>query len=134
MNPLSQLSIGKRVRGALPETVRKLIASGDLKAYRLGGDRGPWRIRPEALRAYREQQARRAADPRVRTRPTRGRTWSLTTPLATPDPVLVAIQEMRGVRTGGEVLQHVPTAQVRRGERWRGRRSAAQCHCHVSMT
>lgn len=53
MNPLSQLSIGKRVLGALPETVRKLIASGDLKAYRLGGDRGPWRIRPEALRAYR---------------------------------------------------------------------------------
>lgn len=58
---------------ASAETVRNLIASGDLKAYRLRGDRGPWRIRPEALDTYREQQARRTADPWVRTWPVRGR-------------------------------------------------------------
>lgn len=50
-----------------PETVRHLIKSGALKAYRLRGTAGPWRIRPEALDEYREAQTKR--DPWARTRP-----------------------------------------------------------------
>lgn len=52
-----------------PETVRSLIASGDLRAYRLRGVAGPWRIPADAIREYRERQANR--DPWARTRPRR---------------------------------------------------------------
>lgn len=49
-----------------PETVRRMIATGALGAYRLTGEAGPWRIRPDDLDSYRERQ--RARDPWVRTR------------------------------------------------------------------
>lgn len=50
-----------------PETVRRLISCGDLKAYRLRGTSGPWRIRPDHIEEYRERQ--RSKDPWARTRP-----------------------------------------------------------------
>ncbi|WP_372595648.1 helix-turn-helix domain-containing protein [Actinotalea sp.] len=50
-----------------PETVRVLIRDGLLiDAYRLHGDRGPWRVPASALDVYRERQA--LSDPWVRTR------------------------------------------------------------------
>lgn len=52
---------------ASPETVRALISSGDLAAYRLRGASGPYRIKPESVDRYREQQTNR--DPWARTRP-----------------------------------------------------------------
>lgn len=52
-----------------PETVRSLISSGALSAYRLSGARGPWRVTPDALDAYRTAQTKR--DPWARTRPRR---------------------------------------------------------------
>lgn len=48
-------------------TVRALIASGRLRAHRLNGESGPWRITPDALDEYRQQQT--PDDPWVRTRP-----------------------------------------------------------------
>lgn len=52
------------------ETVRRLIGDGLFPgAYRLRGSRGPWRIPPAALDAYREAQA--VSDPWARTRPRR---------------------------------------------------------------
>lgn len=53
------------------DAVRSLIASGDLKAYRLRSDRGQWRIEPSAIDAYREE--RKSRDPWARTRPRRSR-------------------------------------------------------------
>ena len=55
-----------RELSASPETVRRLIQSGDLQAYRLSGTAGPWRIEPAELVAYRERQRNR--DPWVRSR------------------------------------------------------------------
>lgn len=52
---------------ASPETIRRLIHLGDLQAYRLTGQAGPWRIEPSELDAYRKRQRNR--DPWVRTRP-----------------------------------------------------------------
>ena len=37
-------------------TVLRLIADGLLSAYRLGGLRGHWRIRPQALDEFRKAQ------------------------------------------------------------------------------
>ena len=54
-----------------PDTVRTLIRSGRLDAYRLSGERGPWRVQPAAIDAYRDAQ--RARDPWQRTRPRRSR-------------------------------------------------------------
>ncbi|MFD6163689.1 helix-turn-helix domain-containing protein [Oerskovia sp. NPDC060287] len=70
MGELTTKDVAAELR-ASTETVRNLIASGDLRVYRLRGERGPWRITPQVLEAYREHQARRAADPWVRTRPRR---------------------------------------------------------------
>jgi excisionase family DNA binding protein len=50
-----------------PWTVRSLIASGELRAYRLHGDRSSFRIRPDALAEYRERRER-MRDPWVPTR------------------------------------------------------------------
>jgi excisionase family DNA binding protein len=51
------------------QTVRLLIRSGDLKAFRLRGTAGPWRIRREALEEYRARQEAVRSDPWTRTRP-----------------------------------------------------------------
>lgn len=51
------------------DTVRSLIRSGKLTAFRLNEDGSPWRINPEAITHYREQQKSR--DPWARTRPRR---------------------------------------------------------------
>lgn len=51
------------------ETVRRLISSGELRAYRLSSEGSPWRVRPEELDAYRERRQNR--DPWVRSRPRR---------------------------------------------------------------
>jgi len=51
------------------QTVRLLIKSGDLRAFKLRGDRGPWRIRRDALDEYRANQEAVRADPWTRTRP-----------------------------------------------------------------
>ena len=50
-----------------PETVRRMIQTGALNAYRLRTDEGPWRVRPEDLDAYRER--RQSRDPWARSRP-----------------------------------------------------------------
>lgn len=50
-----------------PETIRRLIESGDLRAYRLRGESGPWRIEQSQIEEYREKQ--RSRDPWARTRP-----------------------------------------------------------------
>lgn len=50
-----------------PETVRRMIQSGVLDAYRLNADEGPFRVTPEALDQYRENQKNR--DPWARSRP-----------------------------------------------------------------
>lgn len=65
---LTTLDVARELN-ASTETVRALIASGDLKAYRLRGSSGPYRIRPSALDEYRERQQNR--DPWARTRPLR---------------------------------------------------------------
>lgn len=52
---------------ASAETVRRMIHSGALDAYRLNGDKGPLRVPPEALDKYRENQKNR--DPWARSRP-----------------------------------------------------------------
>lgn len=52
---------------ASAETVRALITSGALEAYRLNGASGPYRVTPEAVEAYRERKKNK--DPWVRTRP-----------------------------------------------------------------
>lgn len=49
------------------ETVRSLISTGVLDAYRLNGDSGPYRVRPESVEEYRQRQKDR--DPWARTRP-----------------------------------------------------------------
>lgn len=54
---------------ASTETVRSLIASGALSAYRLNGVSGPWRVTPAAIDEYRDRQRNR--DPWQRTRPRR---------------------------------------------------------------
>lgn len=51
------------------ETVRNLIAQGSLEAYRVNGAGGPFRVRPEAVDAYRERQ--RSLDPWARSTPRR---------------------------------------------------------------
>lgn len=47
-------------------TVRLLIKSGSLTAYRLSGNRSQYRVTREALQDYRERQ-QRASDPWIRT-------------------------------------------------------------------
>jgi excisionase family DNA binding protein len=54
-----------------PETTRRLIKSGDIKAFRLSGDQGPWRVTEEALAAYIERRTETRSDPWKRTRPRR---------------------------------------------------------------
>lgn len=66
MTDLSTSDAAREMR-TTAETVRSLIASGDLRAYRLRGDTGPWRIPAGAIDEYRERQANR--DPWARTRP-----------------------------------------------------------------
>lgn len=56
-----------------PYTVRALIRARELRAFKLRGDTGAWRIRPEALDEYRANQEARRADPWVRTRDRRGK-------------------------------------------------------------
>lgn len=51
-----------------PETVRALIRDGLLRAHRLRGDHGPFRVPAAALDEYRERQASLQEDPWVRTR------------------------------------------------------------------
>jgi excisionase family DNA binding protein len=50
-----------------PWTVRSLIASGELRAYRLNGERSSFRVRPEWLEEYREHREQ-MRDPWVPTR------------------------------------------------------------------
>lgn len=52
-----------------PETVRRLIKSRAIKAFRLSGDHGPWRIRESALDAYIAEREAIRADPWKRSRP-----------------------------------------------------------------
>lgn len=51
-----------------PETVRRLIKAKAIKAFRLSGDHGPWRIREDALGAFIEQREALRSDPWKRTR------------------------------------------------------------------
>lgn len=62
---LTTLDVARELN-ASTETVRALIASGDLKAYRLRGASGPFRVQPAAVEEYRERQ--RTRDPWARTR------------------------------------------------------------------
>ena len=66
MPDLTVAEVAKEL-SASPETIRRLIQTGDLQAYRLTWPAGPWRIEPGELDAYRERQRNR--DPWVRTRP-----------------------------------------------------------------
>ena len=68
MPDLTVAEVAKEL-SASPETIRRLIQSGDLQAYRLSGTAGPWRIEVAELHAYRERQRNR--DPWMRTRPRR---------------------------------------------------------------
>lgn len=52
-----------------PGTVRSLIRDRLLDAYQTRGDSGPYRIKPEALAAYRERMEALRTDPWNRTRP-----------------------------------------------------------------
>lgn len=61
---LTTQQVAQQIR-ASTETVRALIASGDLPAYRLRGTNGPYRIQPDALDTYRANQTNR--DPWART-------------------------------------------------------------------
>jgi len=54
------------------ETVRVLIRSGELAAYRLRGTSGRWRVPRAAIDDYRDRQTRIRNDPWVRTRQRRG--------------------------------------------------------------
>ena len=51
-----------------PETVRRLIKTRAIKAFRLSGDHGPWRIRESAFDAFVEQREALRSDPWKRTR------------------------------------------------------------------
>ena len=64
---LSVRSIADRL-DTTPETVRRLIKARAIKAFRLSGDQGPWRIRESALDAYIAEREAVRADPWKRTR------------------------------------------------------------------
>lgn len=51
-----------------PETVRRLIKARAIKAFRLSGDHGPWRVRETAYEAYIAEREAIRADPWKRTR------------------------------------------------------------------
>lgn len=51
-----------------PETVRRLIKTRAIKAFRLSGDHGPWRIREAAYDAYVAEREAIRRDPWKRTR------------------------------------------------------------------
>lgn len=68
MTTLTTKDVAAELR-TTPETVRRLIVSGEIEAFRLTQPNGSYRVTPEALDAYRERQQQR--DPWARTRPRR---------------------------------------------------------------